>query len=187
MSNPRYFRSLWRKRPLFLDTETTGLGSRAEVVQLAIIDVDGAVLFNELIRPFGKMDVKAQQVHGITTNQLKDKPTIDEYADVILDHISRGPVVAYNADFDSRLLRQSLWIAGLDGKRLLREVRFVDLMRPYATFWGGRNGRWQKLESACVQQGVALSEAHTALADAQATRSLLMRLAGAKEVERVEL
>ena len=186
MSNRNYFRSLWLKRPLFLDTETTGRGSRSEVVQLAIIDADGAVLFDELIRPFGKMDPSAQRVHGITTNQLKSKPTIDEYADVILGHITGQPVVAYNADFDSRLLRQSLWLAGLDGKQLLRDVRFVDLMKPYATFWGGRNGRWQKLENACIQQGLALSEVHSALGDAQAARALLMCLAGIKEVRSVE-
>ena len=181
MSNRNFFRKLWQKEPLFLDTETTGLGSRSEVVQLGIVAADGTVLFDELIRPFGRMDSKAQQVHGISLGQLKSKSTIDHHANTIMDRIRGKVVVAYNADFDSRLLSQSLWLAGLDGRGLLRDVRFMDLMRPYATFWGGRNGRWQKLENACIQQGVMLSDAHSALADAQATRLLLMRLAGVKE------
>lgn len=184
MSNRNFFQALWRKQPLFLDTETTGLGSRSEVVQLGIVAADGTVLFDELIRPFGKMDIKAQQVHGISPNQLRDKPTIDHHAPAILDHIRGKVVIAYNADFDSRLLRQSLWIAGLDSKRLLADVRFVDLMKPYAAFWGGRNGKWQSLENACIQQSIALTGAHSAVNDALATRLLLMRLAGVKETKK---
>lgn len=178
MSNRPFFRRLWNKQPLFLDTETTGLGSRAEVVQLGIVAADGSVLMDELIRPFGRMDAKAQRVHGISLNALKGKPTIDAFADEIMGHIRDRVVVAYNADFDSRLLSQSLWLAGLDGKRLLRDVRFIDLMRPYAR-WNGKI-RGINLELACAQQAIRLDDAHSAVGDAQATRLLLMKLAGVK-------
>lgn len=184
MSTISNFRNLWKKQPLFLDTETTGIGSRAEVIQLAIVATDGNVLMDELIQPFGRMDARAQAIHGISLKQLRDKPTIDQLAKTIAGHLSGRMVVAYNADFDSRLLRQSLWLAGVDSKQVLRTVTFVDLMMPYARFYGGRNGRWQKLADACRQQSIRLSNAHSALADAQATRLLLMRLAGVRETKK---
>ena len=37
--------------PLFLDTETTGLDERDEVVELAVINVRGEVLVGTLIKP----------------------------------------------------------------------------------------------------------------------------------------
>jgi DNA polymerase-3 subunit epsilon len=175
------FRRLWLKNPLFLDTETTGIGSRAEVIQLAIVAADGTVLMDELIRPFGRMDARAQAIHGISLKQLRDKPTIDQLAGAITAHLAGRTVIAYNADFDTRLLRQSFWLAGVEWRRLFQQVTFVDLMMPYARFWGGRNGRWQKLADACQQQSIRLTNAHSALADAQATRLLLMRLAGVTE------
>lgn len=36
---------------LILDTETTGLGHTAELVELAIVDTTGKVLFDELVKP----------------------------------------------------------------------------------------------------------------------------------------
>ena len=36
------------KRVLYLDTETTGLGDSAEIVDVALISANGSVLFNTL-------------------------------------------------------------------------------------------------------------------------------------------
>jgi DNA polymerase-3 subunit epsilon len=37
--------------PVYLDTETTGLGSDAQVIDIALIDTDGTELINTLVRP----------------------------------------------------------------------------------------------------------------------------------------
>ena len=61
---------------LILDTETTGLGDDAEVVELAVIDCAGAVLLDTLVRPSGPVPAEAAAIHGITdamaANALED-------------------------------------------------------------------------------------------------------------------
>jgi len=37
--------------PIFLDTETTGVGLYDLVIEVGIVDLDGNVLFNSLINP----------------------------------------------------------------------------------------------------------------------------------------
>ncbi|TVQ41952.1 MAG: 3'-5' exonuclease [Gloeocapsa sp. DLM2.Bin57] len=57
---------------LILDTETTGLGN-CEIIELALIDLTGRALFNERIKPINHpIDPKAQEVHGITLEDVQD-------------------------------------------------------------------------------------------------------------------
>ena len=65
-------RAILEDHPLYLDTETTGLHNSAEVIELGIVDDDGNVLFDELVRPRGKIDPAAGRVHGITQEMLAD-------------------------------------------------------------------------------------------------------------------
>ena len=39
------------RQPLYLDTETTGLGRSAEIVDICIVDDAGQVLVDTLVRP----------------------------------------------------------------------------------------------------------------------------------------
>ncbi|MEZ4497878.1 MAG: exonuclease domain-containing protein [Thermomicrobiales bacterium] len=38
-------------RVIYLDTETTGLDRTAEIIDIALVTNDGAVLFNTLVKP----------------------------------------------------------------------------------------------------------------------------------------
>ncbi|MBK9092764.1 MAG: hypothetical protein IPM84_08295 [Anaerolineae bacterium] len=40
-------------RPLYLDTETTGLGAGAEIVEVCLLEADGSVLLTSLVRRSG--------------------------------------------------------------------------------------------------------------------------------------
>ncbi len=40
-----------RRDVLYLDTETTGLGSQAEIVEIAVVDGAGRTVLNRLVRP----------------------------------------------------------------------------------------------------------------------------------------
>ncbi|MEZ4673640.1 MAG: hypothetical protein R2932_05265 [Caldilineaceae bacterium] len=39
------------QEPVYLDTETTGVRSNAEIIEISIIDHTGAPLFDSLVRP----------------------------------------------------------------------------------------------------------------------------------------
>jgi DNA polymerase III subunit epsilon len=89
------------------DTETTGLGSKDQVIQIAAIDCTGAVLIDQLVKPSVAINPQAQQVHGISASQLRDQPT---WADVVeeWEKVIQGKRMgAYNIKFDVRILDQS--------------------------------------------------------------------------------
>ncbi|WP_370656558.1 3'-5' exonuclease, partial [Klebsiella pneumoniae] len=55
---------------VFLDTETTGLDDHAELVEIAVVNEDGCVLFESFCRPTVPVDPGAQAVHGIGDDVL---------------------------------------------------------------------------------------------------------------------
>ncbi len=64
-------------KPVYLDTETTGLDSRSEIIEICILDHDGRVLLDSLVQPVGDIPADASAVHGITTAMVQDAPTWD--------------------------------------------------------------------------------------------------------------
>ena len=51
---------------LVVDVETTGLGDRAEVLAIAVIDTTGRVLLDTVSMPQGRIPTEASNVHGLT-------------------------------------------------------------------------------------------------------------------------
>ena len=71
-------RSLDPKRVIILDTETTGLKPQGnEILSLSIINLEGTVLFDELVKPEKrKRWPKATEVNGITCGALASLESI---------------------------------------------------------------------------------------------------------------
>ncbi len=97
------------EREIVLDTETTGLEaaehSIIEVGCLEIIDrrITGRS-YHQYINPGRSIDDGAIAVHGITNEQLRDKPRFDEITDELLAFIGDAKLVIHNADFDMGFL-----------------------------------------------------------------------------------
>lgn len=171
---------LFRSRFYVLDTETTGLGATAEIVQLALIDRDGQTVMNTLVKPTRPCPPEVTRVHGITNEMLADAPTLDELYITLSTKLAASTLIAYNIEFDWRLLGQSLAVYGLP---LPVGVKLHCAMQAYARYYGQRNRRtggytWQSLTNACRQQNIKLEYAHSALGDARATLALLRHMAG---------
>jgi DNA polymerase III subunit epsilon len=105
---------LKRKSLIVLDTETTGLPGEGELIEIAFVDRDGNVLFNQLIRPAEvipgetKGDIGATHIHGITAEMLWDAPTFAQVWPDLAVQLRGKTVVAYNADFDSGMLADGI-------------------------------------------------------------------------------
>ena len=67
-------RDLLTRDFLILDTETTGI-KKPEICQIAITDNQGNAFLNTLVKPTKSIEAKAQQVHGISNEAVKDAPT----------------------------------------------------------------------------------------------------------------
>ena len=165
------------KKYVILDTETTGLGKTDEIVQLAVIAMDGSVLFNENIKPTKRkrMSREASEIHGLTMKILKDCPTFRDLRKPLKQAIGRRTIITYNAEFDERLVRQTRDLAGGFFPRgiwdcaMLQYARFVGQWNHY---YG--NYRWHKLQGGD----------HTALGDCLATLDLIRTMAAATKLKR---
>jgi DNA polymerase III epsilon subunit-like protein len=166
---------------LYLDTETTGLAPRfvdgvnygAELVEVAVIDDTGAVLFDELVNPGRSIPQNVIAIHGITDDMVADAMPAAEARRAVLDIVRGRQLVIYNAEFDSRFF-PGIWEAA--------EIRCcMRLFAAYAGQWNDYfgNWRWHKLMAAARQAGHDWGEAgaHRALADTLACRSVWRWLA----------
>lgn len=171
---------------LILDTETTGLGDDAEVVELAVIDCAGAVLLDTLVRPSGPVPAEAAAIHGITDAMLAEAPTWSELHARFCDLVEGRQVVIYNHQFDVRVINQTARRYGLQAPQGFDQV--LDrgpihcAMQAYAEFrgeWNAEKGRyrWQKLSTAAQQQGVTVTNAHRALGDCLMTLGVVRAMA----------
>ncbi|MFI9825614.1 exonuclease domain-containing protein [Streptomyces sp. NPDC052013] len=90
---------LTRTSLLIVDVKTTGLDD-PYAVQIAAIDHNGGVVFNQYLQPNAVIDPAAVAVHGITSQRVAQAPTFGQLLPELTHTFHGRPVVAYNADFD---------------------------------------------------------------------------------------
>lgn len=169
-------------RPVYLDTETTGTGPQAEVIEIAVVNDDGAVLYDSLVRPRGAIHPDAARVHGITPAQLAGAPTWPEAWEIVAPLIAGRWIGAYNAEFDLRMLQQShqrSWLRWNEEEY----GKFFCIMKLFARFQGDwdrkRNTyRNHSLEIAGQMCSITIPNSHRAADDARLARALLIHMAG---------
>ena len=170
-----------QRQPVYLDTETTGLDDKAEIVEIGIVDHDGRILVDTLVKPTGKIPFDATAVHGITDEMGKAAPTWPDVWPQVESALAGKRVAIYNADYDLRLMRQSHRKHGMAWQ--FAENSAVCVMLLYAQFYGARGSRygtyrWHRLEEAGRQCRLTLPNAHRAAADALLARAVLHYMAG---------
>ena len=167
----------WQRKPVFLDTETTGLEGTAEVIEICIVDHDARVLLDTLVKPCRMIPWQVTQVHGITNEMVAGSPGWAEVWPHARELLTGRPVGSYNSEFDLRMLSQSNRANGISWNT--RDTHFFCIMKLYAQFMGCR---WQKLEAAGRQCGLSLPNAHRARADTLLAREVFIYMARQSEL-----
>lgn len=167
-------------QPLFLDTETTGVRSTAEIIEICLIDHTGEILLDSLVRPRQPIPPAATMVHGISNAMIANAPTWPELWPHVAAILMQRAVGIYNADFDLRLLKQTHQQYGLLWPPLTFEPFCI--MQLYAQFYGEwdihRNAwRWQSLEKAGQHFHIPLRNSHRAKDDAILAWAVLQEMA----------
>lgn len=165
----------WAKETLnqdnwaILDTETTGLGD-AEVVEIAIIDLQSNTLLDTLIKPTIPIPAEATAIHGITNEMVKDAPSFPDVFLQISSVLESKQVLIYNASFDIGVLGYCRKLNGLAPPLGLTK-RSECIMEWFSQWCGDWNSyyesyRWQPLNGG-----------HRALGDCKAALECIQEMA----------
>jgi len=101
-------------RRIVLDTETTGLepAEGHRIIELACLELAGRRAtgrhFHRYVNPQRAIEFAASQVHGLTLEDLADKPKFEDIADEFLDFVSGCELLIHNAPFDVAFLNAEL-------------------------------------------------------------------------------
>lgn len=163
---------------VFLDTETTGLGPDAEICDIGIVGIDGSVLIDSLVRPLNPIPAEATAVHGISDQMVASAYTWAEMCLVIADKLRGKAVIIYNAQYDTKILKQVT--DKIDFPTDLLNTRAECAMLAFSDFDGtpGKYGslKWHKLDVAAARFEIPPG-GHRALADAETCRRVVLAMA----------
>jgi DNA polymerase-3 subunit epsilon len=172
-------------RLVLLDTETTGLkveeGHR--VIEIGCIELSSRQVTDKklhlYVNPEREIDPGATQVHGMTWDQLKDKPRFSDVAHDFITFVSGAQLVIHNAAFDVGFLNEELRRAGhspvaaycasiIDSLALARELH---------------PGQRNSLDALCQRYGVSNDHrtVHGALLDAQLLADVYLAMTRGQE------
>jgi DNA polymerase-3 subunit epsilon len=153
---------------LYVDTETTGVRfDQDDVIDIGIVDGQGRVIMDQLVRPMVAVPGDAEAIHGISNRQLQTAPLIADLWPDLRTLLDGKLLVSYNADFDRRML-------GFAGSR--RQLLPIApggwdcAMEAYAA-WNGETShyrpgfRWINLGNAALSLGIE-PPLHRAVGDA---------------------
>ncbi|ELJ4169144.1 3'-5' exonuclease [Salmonella enterica] len=165
--------------PVFLDTETTGLDDTAQALEIGLVNARGETIFETRLKPTVSIDPAAAAVHGISDDDLVRAPSWPDIAQQLQHHIGRRPLVIFNAEFDTRILKQTA-AAHNDPASWLDSLTVYCAMRLAAGYYGPTNRYGTiSLATAASQAGLNWSgQAHSAVADAVMTARVVNDVAG---------
>jgi len=167
------------------DSETTGLDtSEDEMVSLAIINMNGDVVFKSLIQPIDPQAVyrtrdsgiSAFDIHGISAERLLTAPLFETIYPELFALLTGKKVIVYNWSYDIEMLntmceRRNLPEIEIDGWCAMEQyAQFVGEQRAKRDRKGryiGWEYRWQKLPGG----------GHTAVSDCLAVLKLIREIA----------
>jgi len=159
---------------LVLDTETNGLGGEAcELIEVGAVLVGGGELherWDSLAQPSLPLRRAIRRLTGITQEMLDAAPRLEDVLPQLLERLRGRVLVAHNAAFDRRVLRQSFARIGLEWPNppVLCTAALARALLPLQ--------RERRLGALADALGIEVRVAHRALADAETCARVLCAL-----------
>lgn len=170
-------------REIVLDTETTGFNAEGDdrIIEIGCVEllnyIPSGETYHVYINPKREVPIEAQNVHGITTDFLRDKPLFREVADGFLEFIQGDTLIIHNASFDIGFLNAEL-------KRVRRPIiemgRVLDtLAMARRKYPAGPNS----LDALCRRYNIDNSNRtyHGALLDSELLADVYLELSGQRQ------
>lgn len=170
-------------RQVVLDTETTGLEPKKghRIIEIGCVELlDRRLTGNDLhlyINPEREIDAGAQAVHGISVDDLADKPLFADIAPQFTAYIGNAELIIHNAPFDLGFLNNELRRLNPQADKLEARCAVLDtLLQARKLHPGQRN----TLDALCGRYAIDNSQRamHGALLDAQLLAEVYLAMTG---------
>lgn len=175
---------------VIIDTETTGLGEYAEIIEIAIINMCGEVLLDTLVKPSIPIPPEATEINHITNEMVANAPSWRDVFPKVLEIIINHKWLAWNSGFDARMLDQTCLSTGIYafkntyyGALITSRIHtsHIDAKAVYDQWYGEfdekrQDFKRQSLTTAAARHGVSVVGAHRALADCKMVLAVLQKV-----------
>ena len=170
-------------RQIVLDTETTGLepSQGHRIIEIGCVEILNRRItenrYQQYLNPQREIDAGAMEVHGITFDDLREKPNFGEIATDFLEFVRGAELVIHNAPFDVGFMDAELerlgeaWGKTGDYCTVFDTLQLAREMHP-----GQRNS----LDALCRRYEIdnAHRELHGALLDAELLAEVYLAMTG---------
>jgi DNA polymerase-3 subunit epsilon len=172
-------------RQIILDTETTGLDPKQghRIIEVAGVElVDRRLTGRHVhfyVNPERDIDGAATEVHGLTWEDLREKPRFGDIAPELLDFLRDAEWIIHNAPFDVAFLDYELGLCGRGASAAVCAKVTDTLALAREQFPGKRNS----LDALCERFGVDNAERtlHGALLDARLLADVYLAMTRGQE------
>jgi DNA polymerase-3 subunit epsilon len=159
-------------RLVVIDTETTGLDAEVDrIVEIACVVYlrgEEVARVSQLVNPGRPIPKASSDVTGIDDDKVKDAPPFAAVAEQILAILNDAVPLAYNAEYDRKVLQAEMARCGITLPQmppaLRRNVEWLDPL-----IWARELQRAEKsraLSEVAARLGIELTQAHRAADDA---------------------
>jgi len=170
-------------RQIVLDTETTGLEVEAghRILEIGCVEIIGRKLtrrhYHQYINPERESDDGALEVHGITSQFLKDKPVFADVWNNFLEFVDGSQLIIHNAAFDIGFLNHEMRLLDSSLGMLTDYCTVIDSL---ALAKSKHPGQKNNLNALCKRYSVDNSQRqlHGALLDAEILADVYLLLTG---------
>ncbi|MGB0836238.1 MAG: DNA polymerase III subunit epsilon [Psychrobium sp.] len=182
MSTPSY------TRQVVLDTETTGMNQAGgpiylnhKIIEIGCVEVINRRLtgrhYHVYVQPNRLVDPEAFEVHGISDDFLRDKPTFDQIADEFIDFIQGAELVIHNAPFDVSFMDYEF---DLLNRGIPKTDQMSGILDTLVMAKDMHPGQRNSLDALCKRYGIDNSSRtlHGALLDAEILADVYLAMTG---------
>jgi DNA polymerase-3 subunit epsilon len=170
-------------RQVVLDTETTGLEPEQghRIIEIGCVEMVNRRLtgrtFQHYLNPEREIDPGAQEVHGLSTEFLADKPLFGDVAEEFVEFVGGAELVIHNAPFDVGFLDTELARLDENGPQIRDLCPVLDTLQLAREMHPGQRN---SLDALCRRYEVDNSqrELHGALLDARILADVYLNMTG---------
>jgi DNA polymerase-3 subunit epsilon len=170
-------------RQIVLDTETTGLepSQGHRIIEIGCVELVNRRPtrrhYHQYLQPDREIDAGAAEVHGITSEFLRDKPRFADVADEFLAFVRGAELVIHNAPFDIGFLRHEFGLLGQSWDEAAADCSVVDTL---ALARSRHPGQRNNLDALCRRYSIDNSARtlHGALLDAEILADVYLVMTG---------